>query len=62
MSGPTAGPGPAPGVPGHIAAMTPKPWTEGRRDYSSNFISCIQLRLNHVGRDWGKEAGKRMGK
>ncbi|KAM9590967.1 putative global transcription activator SNF2L2 isoform 1-T3 [Morphnus guianensis] len=30
MSGPTAGPGPAPGVPGHIAAMTPKPWTEGQ--------------------------------
>ncbi|GAB0209467.1 probable global transcription activator SNF2L2 [Grus japonensis] len=30
MSGPTAGPGPAPGVPGHIAVMTPKPWTEGQ--------------------------------
>uniref|UniRef100_A0A672V9I4 SWI/SNF related BAF chromatin remodeling complex subunit ATPase 2 n=1 Tax=Strigops habroptila TaxID=2489341 RepID=A0A672V9I4_STRHB len=28
MSGATTGPGPAPGMPGHTAAITPKTWTE----------------------------------
>ncbi|NXV51152.1 SMCA2 protein, partial [Uria aalge] len=30
MSGAAAGPGPAPGMPGHTAAITPKTWTEGQ--------------------------------
>ncbi|EMP30460.1 Putative global transcription activator SNF2L2 [Chelonia mydas] len=30
LTGPTTGPGPASGVPGHAAAMTPKPWAEGQ--------------------------------
>ncbi|XP_062455028.1 probable global transcription activator SNF2L2 isoform X3 [Rhea pennata] len=30
ISGPVAGPGPAPGIPGHTAAITPKTWTEGQ--------------------------------
>uniref|UniRef100_A0A8D0G8C3 SWI/SNF related BAF chromatin remodeling complex subunit ATPase 2 n=1 Tax=Sphenodon punctatus TaxID=8508 RepID=A0A8D0G8C3_SPHPU len=30
IGGPPAGPGPASGMPGHTAAMTPKPWTEGQ--------------------------------
>lgn len=30
ITGPATGPGPASGVPGHAAAMTPKSWTEGQ--------------------------------
>ncbi|NXC63753.1 SMCA2 protein, partial [Aleadryas rufinucha] len=30
MSGAATGPGPAPGMPGHTAAITPKTWTEGQ--------------------------------
>lgn len=29
MSGTAAGPGAAPGMPGHTTAITPKTWTEG---------------------------------
>lgn len=29
MSGAATGPGSAPGIPGHTAAITPKTWTEG---------------------------------
>ncbi|XP_064357938.1 probable global transcription activator SNF2L2 isoform X3 [Dromaius novaehollandiae] len=30
ITGPVTGPGPAPGIPGHTAAITPKTWTEGQ--------------------------------
>uniref|UniRef100_A0A8C0BZ32 SWI/SNF related, matrix associated, actin dependent regulator of chromatin, subfamily a, member 2 n=1 Tax=Buteo japonicus TaxID=224669 RepID=A0A8C0BZ32_9AVES len=38
MSGAATGPGPAPGLPGHTAAITPKTWTEGIAEYNPNFI------------------------
>lgn len=43
MSGAATGPGPAPGMPGHTAAITPKTWTEGIAEYNANFMSCTDL-------------------
>ncbi|KFQ01233.1 putative global transcription activator SNF2L2, partial [Haliaeetus albicilla] len=43
MSGAAAGPGPAPGMPGHTAAITPKTWTEGQAPDMS--VSNAQQKL-----------------
>ncbi|XP_030327247.1 probable global transcription activator SNF2L2 isoform X6 [Strigops habroptila] len=43
MSGATTGPGPAPGMPGHTAAITPKTWTEGQAPDMS--VSNAQQKL-----------------
>lgn len=44
MSGAATGPGPAPGMPGHTAAITPKTWTEGTAGYNANFTSFVVYR------------------
>lgn len=46
MSGAATGPGPAPGMPGHTAAITPKTWTEGIAEYNANFMSYTDLWLS----------------
>ncbi|NWU68934.1 SMCA2 protein, partial [Pterocles burchelli] len=43
MSGAATGPGPAPGMPGHTAAITPKTWTEGQAPDMS--VSNAQQKL-----------------
>ncbi|KAM8984694.1 putative global transcription activator SNF2L2 isoform 4-T6 [Ara ararauna] len=43
MSGAATGPGPAPGIPGHAAAITPKTWTEGQAPDMS--VSNAQQKL-----------------
>ncbi|KAM9587824.1 putative global transcription activator SNF2L2 isoform 3-T9 [Morphnus guianensis] len=43
MSGAATGPGPAPGMPGHTAAITPKTWTEGQAPDMS--VSNVQQKL-----------------
>ncbi|NXU19776.1 SMCA2 protein, partial [Pardalotus punctatus] len=43
MSGAAAGPGPAPGMPGHTTAITPKTWTEGQAPDMS--VSNAQQKL-----------------
>ncbi|NXA27412.1 SMCA2 protein, partial [Ibidorhyncha struthersii] len=43
MSGAAGGPGPAPGMPGHTAAITPKTWTEGQAPDMS--VSNAQQKL-----------------
>uniref|UniRef100_A0A8C0FA29 SWI/SNF related, matrix associated, actin dependent regulator of chromatin, subfamily a, member 2 n=1 Tax=Bubo bubo TaxID=30461 RepID=A0A8C0FA29_BUBBB len=46
MSGAAAGPGPAPGMPGHTAALTSKTWTEGIVEYNAHFfVSNAQQKL-----------------
>lgn len=50
MSTAATGPGPAPGMPGHTAAITPKTWTEGIAEYNGNFVSCTELWIKSVGR------------
>jgi len=63
MSGAASGPGPAPGMPGHTAAITPKTWTEGTAECSGNFSSCTVLWLNSVDTVRGKGAkGGKKGK
>lgn len=59
MSGTATGPGPAPGIPGHTAAITPKTWSEGREEYNTIFLSYTELHLNGVGREYKKDAGKK---
>lgn len=49
MSGSATGPGPASGMPGHTAAITPKTWTEGIVEYNDNFMLCTNLWLNSAG-------------
>ncbi|XP_061231095.1 probable global transcription activator SNF2L2 isoform X4 [Neopsephotus bourkii] len=43
MSGAATGPGPAPGMPGHTATITPKTWTEGQAPDMS--VSNAQQKL-----------------
>ncbi|KAM4637699.1 putative global transcription activator SNF2L2 isoform 6-T7 [Amazona ochrocephala] len=43
ISGAATGPGPAPGMPGHTAAITPKTWTEGQAPDMS--VSNAQQKL-----------------
>lgn len=44
MSGAAAGPGPAAGIPGHTASITPKTWNEGTGEHKSRIISYTELR------------------
>ncbi|XP_025915764.1 probable global transcription activator SNF2L2 isoform X4 [Apteryx rowi] len=45
ISGPVTGPGPAPGIPGHTAAITPKTWTEGRGQAPDMSVSSAPQKL-----------------